>query len=327
LLRQRLRAFFDRGIRYRITRGGLLFLLALALTGAGAFLTANNLLFLVFSAMLALMVVSGLLRRQMLSGLELELVLPRDVAARAAIAAHLRLRNVKRFTPSFSIQLFGRPDPGSNLPPILSRPVYFPVVPGHQVLDAEVQVMFPRRGRHRDNLFVLATRFPFGFLHREATVPITRDTLVCPAIEPSSRAGELLRSVTARVDFYRIRPWEISDGVRLVDWKSTAHTGELQAREFAREDQAAVEIVLIRRIPAGAEADFEVLLEDCAWLIWTLAGRGAEFQLMCDGETIAVADPWTALRFLATVQPAVSAAGGETDTEPETQNVRVVLSI
>ena len=152
LLTQRLRAFLGRGIRYRITRGGLLFLLALSLTGAGAFLTSNNLLFLVFSAMLALLVVSGFLGRLMLSGLELELLLPRHVAARAATDARVRLRNVKRLTPSFSIQLAGRRDPLTGLPPILSQPVYFPVLPGHRMLEAQVKVTFPHRGRHRENL-------------------------------------------------------------------------------------------------------------------------------------------------------------------------------
>jgi hypothetical protein len=58
---QRLRALIRRRVRYRMTRGGALFALALALTGAGDFLSGNNLLYLVFSAMVALLLVSGFL--------------------------------------------------------------------------------------------------------------------------------------------------------------------------------------------------------------------------------------------------------------------------
>ncbi|MCU1324785.1 MAG: hypothetical protein JWN34_155, partial [Bryobacterales bacterium] len=103
---------------------------ALSLIGGGAFLTGNNMLFLIFSAMLALLLVSGFLGRLVLAGLELELLLPRNVAARAPSDARLRLRNLKRLTPSFSIELAGRRDPLTGVEPILKHPVYFAVIPG-----------------------------------------------------------------------------------------------------------------------------------------------------------------------------------------------------
>src|SRR6202042_1361997 len=119
-----------RRIRYRVTSGGALFMLALALTGAGAFLSGNNLLFLVFAAMLALILVSGFLSRLVLSGLELELLLPEHVSARVATPARIRLRNVKRLTSSFSIELAGIPASNNGTPSILTTPIYFPVIPG-----------------------------------------------------------------------------------------------------------------------------------------------------------------------------------------------------
>ena len=67
-----LRALIRRRIRYHVAPGGALFLLALILTGAAAFLSGNNLLFLIFAATLALLLVSGFLSRLVLSGLELE---------------------------------------------------------------------------------------------------------------------------------------------------------------------------------------------------------------------------------------------------------------
>src|SRR6202451_4867051 len=94
-----------RRVRARVMRAGALFMLALALTGAGAFLSGNNLLFLVFSAMLALLLVSGFISRLMLAGLEIELLLPEHVSARVPVPVRVRIRNLKRLTPSFSIEL------------------------------------------------------------------------------------------------------------------------------------------------------------------------------------------------------------------------------
>src|SRR5580693_7086017 len=145
-------------VRYRVTRGGLLFALALILTGAGAFVSANNLLFLVFSAMLALLLVSGFLSRLVLSGLELELLLPEHVSARATTPARVRIRNLKRLTPSFSIELAGRRDAVSHTPSILNTPLYFPIIPGQGVIEAAIEVTFAFRGRHRENLFAISTR-------------------------------------------------------------------------------------------------------------------------------------------------------------------------
>src|SRR5580700_9866455 len=117
-------------------RGGVLFLAALALTGAAAFYSGNNLLFLVFASMMALLLVSGFLSRLVLSGLELELLLPEHVSARAPTPARVRIRNIKRLTPSFSIELAGRRDAVSHTPSILNTPLYFPIIPGQGVIEA-----------------------------------------------------------------------------------------------------------------------------------------------------------------------------------------------
>ncbi len=294
---------------YRITRSGLLFLLSLALTGTTAFATGNNLLFLLFSAMMALLLVSGLIGRLVLAGLELELLLPRHVAARAPTEARVRLRNLKRLTASFSIELHGD---------LLHEPIYFPLIPGREAVEAAVTVTFPRRGRHRENLFVLRTQFPFGFVHREARIPIVRDTLVYPAIETTPAAEQLLAEIADRPgagqEFHRIRPWVPDDGARHVDWKTTARTAQLHTREFASESDSAVEIELVRAIPKGAEQRFEAVIEECAWLLWTLADEGRDFVFQCDGRE--ETDVHEALRCLAMVEPTVSPQAGKVLAEP-----------
>jgi uncharacterized protein (DUF58 family) len=312
-----LEAWLRSRIRYRVTRGGLLFALALALTGAGAFASANNLLFLIFSAMLALLLVSGFLSRLVLSGLELELLLPEHVSARVATPARVRLRNAKRLTPSFSIELTGIPSTVNKTPSILTAPLYFPLIPGRATIEASVDVTFPHRGRHRENLFAVSTKFPFGFLRKTMTVSLHRETLVYPALEPTDAAREAFEQLAGEIemnvrgagqDFHRIRPYEMTDGARMVDWKSSAHSGTLQVREFSREQQRAVNIWLDRCIPPGASAAFEKALERCAFVVWELSLKDVEicfrsqrfdWSVPEDGEVYAI------LKFMATAEPVI----------------------
>ncbi|HWD99765.1 MAG TPA: DUF58 domain-containing protein [Bryobacteraceae bacterium] len=333
-----LRRLVGRRVRYRITRGGVLFFTAVILTGVAAFLTADNLLFLVFSAMLALLLISGFLSRLVLSGLELELLLPEHVSARAPMPARVRLRNLKRITPSFSIELSALADPVNNAPPILTSPIYFPLLTGGSESEANVDVTFPFRGRHRENLFVLSTRFPFGFLHKRTNVPLRRETIVYPRLEPTAEAEQLANNVLGELgdpvqgmgrEFHRIRPYEPRDSARHVDWKATAHTGELQVREFAKETQRTVEVYLDRRISAGQQSWFENAIEQCAFLVWRLSQDQIELLLRSQRFSLAIpqqSDVYAALRFLALAEPLMT-GGAEPEAPVDSANLQVVYSV
>ncbi len=322
-----LRALIRRRVRYRITGAGVLFTLAVALTGAGAFLSANNLLFLIFSSMLALLLVSGFISRLVLSGLEVELLLPRHVAARSESPARMRVRNLKRLTPSFSIELTGMRLRDETLPPIFTGRMYLPMIPGGGVIESPIDVTFPRRGRSRENLFALSTRFPFGFLRRTAVVSLRRETIVYPAIEPSASDWSLLDAVIGEtgedrrgsgMDFYRLRPYESTDSARLVHWKSSAKVGALQVREFAHERRSGVEIYLDRRLDSGeaqsgAMERFERSIERCAFLTWHLSEKEIEIRFRSQGFAIATpaeGDIHGILRYLALAEPLLFGSGG-----------------
>lgn len=332
------RSWLRSRVRFRVTRGGVLFFLALILTGAGAFVSANNLLFLVFSAMLALLLVSGFLSRLVLSGLEIELLLPAHVSARAPSPARVRIRNLKRLTPSFSVELSGRRAPLSGTPPILTTPLYLPLIPGRATIEAPIDVTFPHRGRHRENLFALSTRFPFGFLRKSMTVALRRETIVYPTLEPQPDSEVWFAEIAAEIesntrgagqDFYRIRPWESSDEARMVDWKSTARTGALQVREYSRERQRAVELLFDRRAPAQDPAAFERAVERCAFLVWELSAREAEIRFRSQAFRCDVpedAEVYAILRYLALVEPLPGIADPPTFDPEDEAALRLVIS-
>ena len=290
-------------------------MLALALTGGGAFLSGNNLLFLLFAAMMAILMVSAFIGRLSLAGLELELVLPKHVSAREATPASIRIRNLKRLSASFSIEL-------SGLDSFLQTPVYFPVIPGRGTAETAVTVVFPKRGLHRENLFRLTTRFPFGFIRRSARVKLRYETLVFPSVLPPEGLDKLPERLSAEADamrrgpghdFHQIRPYEMNDDSRHTDWKGTARTGEVQVREFGLDERKPVELWLDLRINPGQEERFEWLVDCCAFVSWELTRQGVEVRMRTSGTDEERTDIYDILELLSLTEPRPFAGASESD--------------
>ncbi len=314
-MRQRWHNFrhaLERRIRYRVTRGGLWFLAALAVTALGAIVSANNLLFLVLAAMLATLLVSGLLGRLSLAGLEVDFVAPEHVSAGRGFPGEMRVRNLKWLMPSFSVRVEGIPDASGAR---FESAVYFPLIPAGAALEKIVQVRFPRRGAYRENGFAFSTAFPFGFLRKTVRVTLRRETLVYPPLDPLPGFEQLLPAIAEEMeayyrglgrDFYRIRPYEALESARYVDWKATAHVGALQVREFAREQERTVELFLDRDVPRSLDAWFEHAIHCCAFLAWRLSAQGASVHFRSNGYSLRQpeeGDIYAILRYLALVYP------------------------
>jgi len=307
-----LRQALEKRIRYRFTRAGVWFLAALAATALAAFLSADNLLYLVMAAMLAMLVVSGLLSRLSLAGLEVDFIAPEHVSAGRGFPGQMRLRNVKWLMPSFSVRVEGIRNKDEAR---LQSAVYFPLIPAGTTLEKTVAVIFPRRGAYRENGFALSTAFPFGFLRKTVRVTLRRETLVYPPLDPLPGFEEMLPGITEEMeayyrgigrDFYRIRPYEAFESARHVDWKATAHVGTLQVREFAREEEKTVELFLDRDVPPALDGWFERAIHCCAFLAWRLSAQGASIHFRSNGYSLRQpedGDIDSILRYLALVYP------------------------
>lgn len=296
-------------MRERVTPAGAAFAAAMALTGLAAFASANNLLVLLLAAMVAALMVSGFISRLGIAGLELDIQLPEHISARRPAAARVLLRNEKRLMPSFSIHLVGVEES------VFTTPLYFPVIAGGGTAEASVEVTFQRRGIHAGDSFQFSSRFPFGFAERRVQVMMTHEVLVYPALDAQPGFQELLDEVEGEAeslfrglghDFYRIRPYIPFESARHVDWRATAHTGALQVREFAREQERLVTIFLDLDCPEPCREWFERAVECAAFLAWRLCQRGArvrfrtqDFELLTPVE----GDVYAILKYLALVEP------------------------
>jgi len=304
-----LRAWFAARVRGRVTMAGALYALALLLTGFAAFASANNLLFLLLAAMAAAFIVSGFISRMGIAGLELDVQLPDHISARRKTPARMVLRNTKKRLASFSVQVVGVE--GS----VFTTPIYFPLIAGGAELETSVHVVFARRGTHSGDSFEFSSRFPFGFAERRIRVLMNREVLVYPALDPQPGFARLLADIAGESespfqgrghDFYRIRPYEPFESSRHVDWRSTAHTGELQVREFAREQEPLISILLDLQCGENERAWFERAVEGCAYLAWETAQRGARVRFATQEWEILTpveGDVYEILKYLALVQP------------------------
>src|SRR5271169_6608919 len=98
---ERLRESFD----YDVTRAGIVYALVTLVIGIAALNTGNNLLYIVVAAMLAAILVSGIVSALVLRWLDLDVRLPEHVFAGRPVMGRIVLHNPRRFLPSFSIRV------------------------------------------------------------------------------------------------------------------------------------------------------------------------------------------------------------------------------
>jgi Protein of unknown function DUF58 len=303
-------------IDYKVTREGLVYIAGIFVVALAALNTGNNLLFMVLACLLAGMLISGLLSRLVLGGVDVRLELPEHIFAQRTILAIAELHNTKQLAPKT-----GKSSPAHPALQILDRPVYFPYIPHRQTVRQNIELTFPRRGVYRQDALGLRTKFPFGFLQKTRRVDSSIEVVVYPRIQPTEEFYEVLPLVSGELesyqrgrgnDLYAIRDYQFNDSARHVDWKASARTGALQVKEYAREDERRVMLVFDPYVGTqGTEAQvaeqFERAVTLCAGLAWhfyeissVIEFRSAGFATprMGAGEII-----YDILRYLASVTP------------------------
>jgi hypothetical protein len=90
-------------IDYKLTREGMVYLGVVGILILASVNTGNNLLFMILACSLAGIVMSGVLSRAVLVGVEMKFDMPEHVFAEQPVMAELELRNGKELWPSFSL--------------------------------------------------------------------------------------------------------------------------------------------------------------------------------------------------------------------------------
>jgi uncharacterized protein (DUF58 family) len=343
-------------VDYRLTREGMVYLGVVAVLILACVNTGNNLLWMLLSCAIAGLLISGALSRAVLRGIELKFDMPEHVFAEQPVVAELELRNEKQAWPSFSLRVVGanKKDAGQ----ILTRPVFFPYIPRQSSARQKVELTFPHRGNYHQDAFGIRTRFPFGFFEKTRQVDSQLEIVVYPKVAPTEHFYEVLPLLSGEMasnfrgrghELHSLRDYLYTDSARFVDWKVTARAGRLMVREFAREDERRVMLVLDPYIgpppttPGESEADaaraaiehvarFERAVSMAACIAWHFNEINAALQFRTHRFSTPMAPSaeiiYDALRDLATIQPDSSALGGQflDDLASEREVFKIILT-
>jgi uncharacterized protein (DUF58 family) len=279
---------------YDVTRIGFGHLALALILALAALNTGNNLLWVVVSAMLGALLVSGVASAMNLGKLRLEVRLPEHAFAGRPLLARVALHNDRRLLPAFSIsvapvgekklykswrvervvfafpshrpakkQWFRLPDfllrRVADSPPagIFQKEVYFPYIPAAGVLAANVELRFSRRGLYSQRSFAIATRFPFSLLKKTRQTRLDRDLIVFPGIEPTDDLLEVLPLITGEFESYvRGRGYDL--------YRIREYTQEDSARHLDWKATAKSGIPLVREFTREDERKLRIVFDNPA---------------------------------------------------------------
>ena len=230
-----MRLWSDRRLRLSLTGLGVQCVLALLAVGAFSVNTGNNLLYLVFSLMLGLFLVSGILSRRALQGLRVVDLEEGSLFARVRGGLRLRLADQGRGRLR-GLELHLTLDDGQVEPGFLGR-----TTRGGETLVV-LHARADHRGWTRVRRLELRTRFPFGLVEKARFIDLDRDVLILPhprtpPAAPAGWRGEGHRTVTQEGTSSPegARPWRAGDPPGRVHWKRTAQRSQLWVRTFQEE--------------------------------------------------------------------------------------------
>jgi uncharacterized protein (DUF58 family) len=303
-------------MEYKITREGWMYILGIVLVSMAAINTGNNLLFLILACLIASILMSGIL------SLEMNLELPERIFAGQSVRANLQLKNEKLTLPSFSLRVEAVKPKNSVSNALLETPVYFPYLPRQQSVSQSVPLLFQNRGIYRQESFRIVTRFPFGFLQKARRLDLAAEALVYPSVEAGLEFLEILPGIQGAMasvakghgdDLYALRDYMPNDSARHVHWKASARSGSLMVREFSRDDDCRVLLVLDVCNPAAFKSSvkdreiFERAVSLCAAIAWNFSEREALLEFRCGSTGVPLLPAsetiFEILRRLALVQP------------------------
>ena len=185
-------------VDYRLTRDGIIYLGAVFVLILAAVNTGNNLLFMILACLLGGILISGILSRIVLTGIELKFDLPEHIFAEQPVLAELELRNEKQMWPSFSLRVVGETKNKKTPAEILTQPVFFPYIARASAARQKVELRFPRRGRFRQDAFGIRTRFPFGFFEKTRQIEAASEIVVYPRSSRPTSSTKCCRCLPAK---------------------------------------------------------------------------------------------------------------------------------
>jgi uncharacterized protein (DUF58 family) len=209
---------------------------------------------------------------------------------------------------------------------------YFPILrPGETRSELIIQ-SFPCRGLYSLQGFWISTRFPFGFFRRGEHIEARGEVLVYPSVHEISSFFRLLPFIPGKLEsrhpgpgesLFSIREYQEGESARIIDWKATAKTNRLKAREYAQEEESKFCLILDTRLHPSKSEDDEDRFEQAVSLAASIAARfmeeGAGLEFLTPQNYV---PRGTGLEHLYRILRMLAIVKYETDRSPYTSGFR-----
>lgn len=320
--------------RARLTRGGKAFVFLTVGVGIAAVNTGNNLLYLMLGLTLSLLLLSMVLSEIALKGVFVTRRLPSRAFAGTATLVELHVDNVKRWLPSYSLEVEDRAEGEPS-----DRRCYFLKVPPGGTTQAAYERIPRKRGDLELSGYRVGTRYPFGLVEKAYLHDGAASLLAFPRLVAVDHA--LLRGLDEGADHpvgrvgpgtevAGLRQYQRGDEARAIHWRRTAALGRLVVRERERDAAARITIVLDNARPDAAgegwDVGFEVAVSEAASLAAAAVARGAAVDVAVRGARSPVvlpgAPPDPIWAFLARLPPAAAK-----DAPPQGSRSSIVVRV
>jgi uncharacterized protein (DUF58 family) len=239
------------------------------LLGFAAVNTGNNLLYLLVSALLGFMAVSGLLGRCNLARLSLRCVPPGELYDGVPTLLGIELVNGRRRLPACLLEVA-----------LAGESVLFPLVEAGKTQRKSVPATLNGRGYQVLPNLEVRSRFPINFFIRRMTLAVTEPVLVFPAPRPCAQAVPRDAAGThdaaqswlrgAEGEISRIGEYRGGEPLKRIHWKLSARHDQLKVKEPGTTVRAPV-VVDLAALPG---ADLETRLRCACWLVCQLLRAG-----------------------------------------------------
>lgn len=300
-----------------LTRKGRILLIITAGILLAGINTGNNLLYLIFSTVLAILTVSYLAAGYLLRFIRLRMRFPLEIYAGEEFALSLILDNRKGKMPASaeSYKIFSGKETLDHYQVLdeehdHKQDLHF-ALPGKQYRGSRF-MKISRRGLYHITRLQVMVNCPLGLVQRRLKRDIDYDVIVYPEMKQS----EIVSSKGHRLplwegaggregngDFFNIRDYIEGDDSRFIDWKSTAKVGRFMTKEMRGGESNRITMFFDR----SAGAHFEERVSKTAWLCDFFLSNGYELRFVSDDFEIppeqGSSQRKEILTYLSTVQP------------------------
>lgn len=217
----------------RIKRAGWIYIFLTIALGIGAVNTGNNLIYIIVSAFLSFMALSGFVGKRNISNLEVHFLFPEEVYASREAIIKVTLRNKRRFLPAFLIKVR-----------VCGIDILYPYVDPQKDSFRHLKMTFPKRGIHKLGDVQICSVFPFNFFRRCKNLRTYEEVIVFPEpregvhweyglVNQRKRGQDQSQERGYEGDLLSLRDYVPGDPLKYIHWKASAKTDRLKIKELS----------------------------------------------------------------------------------------------